>query len=121
MGERKLPDVTFRKDKKLKKPSKKVPLKNPSVDQTLRKEFDSRKPDDRTVTNDSFIITEQYLFTIPTICVLLSSDRGSNDASPLPQTKRAVELMSADDRPNKPLDEVVPLFNQEYQLYKKSK
>ena len=39
--------------------------------------------------------------------VLLSSERGR------PQTKRAVELMSADDRPNKPLEEVVPLFNQE--------
>ena len=110
----KLADLTFRKDKKSKKASKRNPLKNPSVDQTLRKEFDPRKPDDRTMTNDRVsLLMNNIVLAIPTAWVWLSIEHGSNDILPLPLTKKAVEFMSADDRTNKPLEEVVPLFIQE--------
>jgi hypothetical protein len=54
----KVKDLTFRKDKKTKKVSK----KNSGHDQTLRKEFDPRKPEEKPeiLQMKSLIIIEQH-------------------------------------------------------------
>ena len=86
----KLADLTSRKDKKCKKASKKNPLKNPSVDQTLRKEFDPRKPDDRTITNERVsLLLNSIILAVPSACVLLSIENGSDGSLPLPIKKKS--------------------------------
>ena len=87
-------NLTFRKDKKLRKEGKRNPLKNPSVDQALKKEFDPRKPDDRTITNDRVsLLLNNIILAIPSACVLLSIEHGSDDSLPLPLTKKAIQFV----------------------------
>ena len=83
----KLADLTFRKDKKSKKASKRNPITNPSVDQTLRKEFDPRRPDDWTITNDRVsLLLNNIILAVPSSWVLLSIEHGSDDSLRLPLT-----------------------------------
>jgi hypothetical protein len=109
----KVKDLTFRKDKKTKKVSK----KNPGHDQTLRKEFDPRKPEDRNITDERVsLLLNSIVDTVPSACVLLSVDYGGGSGLPLPLTKKALEFMSGDDTKNMSLEEAVPLFIQHCQL-----
>ena len=109
----KVKDLTFRKDKKTKKVSK----KNPGHDQTLRKEFDPRKPEDRNITDEKVsLLLNSIVDTVPSACVLLSVDYGGGSGLPLPLTKKALEFMSGDDTKNMSLEEAVPLFIQHCQL-----
>ena len=108
---KKLEDIVFRKDKKTKKASKRNPLRDPAIDQTLRKQFDPRKPADRNLTDER---VSQFLNSVvkavPAACVLLSIEHGTMNFLPLPLPKKGIEFMSRDDMVTKPLDEAVPMF-----------
>lgn len=109
----KLENLTFRKDKKTKKDSG----RNPSLDQTLRKEFDPRKPEDRVISNEQVSsLLNNIKKVVPSACVLHSVEHARDDGLPLPLTKKASDFMSSEEMKGKPLEEVSPLFIQHCQM-----
>jgi len=68
---RQLRCMIFRKHKKTRKNTN----RNPDMDQTLRKEFDPRKPDDRVLTNErvsSLLMELKNVFHLLAFCIPLS-------------------------------------------------
>ena len=101
-------DLTFRKDKKTRKETG----RNPAMDQTLRKAFDPRKPQDRLITNERVSdLLNEIKESVPSACVLFSIEHGRDDGLPPPLTSKALEFMSAHpDLRTKPLEETAPAF-----------
>jgi hypothetical protein len=103
----KLKNLTFRKDKKTKKPSQ----RDNEINQTFRKDFDPRKPQDRRLTNER---VSEFLNSIkehvPSACVLYSIEHAKYDGLPPPLLQAAVEFISSEEIKGKPVEEAVPLF-----------
>ena len=109
----KLENLSFRKDKKTRKECG----RNPGIDQTMRKQFDPRKPEDKVITNEQVSsLLNNIKDVLPSACVLYSVEHAKDDGLPLPLTKKASDFMSSADVEGKPLEEVAPLFIQSCQM-----
>ena len=106
-------DLTFGRDQKTKKKTD----RNPELDQTLRKLFDPRKPDDRHVDNEKVSTFLGNLNNnLPSACFLYSLEHDIDTHLPLPLTIQSAEFLSDANLKGKPLQEIVPLFIQHIEI-----
>ncbi len=108
-----LRNLTFRKDKKTRKASN----RDPTLEQTMQKEFDPRKPEDGKVTNErvSFLLNSVKEM-VPSACVLFSVEHGIDDTLPPSLIEQAAEFQSNKDVKDIPLEEATTLFLTETQI-----
>ena len=108
-----LESLTFCKGKKSKKPSNRDIVLN----QSLRKDFDPQKPQDRQLTNGRVsAFLNSIKKNVPSACVLYSVEHGRDDGLPTPLVQRAAEFMSTEEMKNRAMEETVLLFICQSQL-----
>ena len=100
--QKKLKNLTFHKDKKTKKPSQ----RDSEMNQSLRKDFDPRKLQERQLTNER---VSEFFNSIKE-CVLYSIEHAKDNGLPPPLLEKAIDFMSSEEIKNKSVEEAVPLF-----------
>ena len=108
-----LQNLTFRRDKKLRK----LTNKDPVMGQTLKKAFDPRRPQDRNISDESVSnLLSDIKRVLPTACVLYSFEHGVDDSLPPTLASKALNFMANGNHSGKTLEVITPLFIEHCQL-----
>ena len=108
-----LKNLTFHKHRKTRKQT----ARDPDIEQTLRKIFDPRKPQDRILTNERVSsLLNGIKESLPSACILYSIERDKDDGLSQPLAEKALNFMSSDNVQGKPIEQTVPLFLEHCQM-----